>query len=293
MFFSFFLSIKFDNKISVGIFIKFAIKYMQNDNIKCGQIEKSRGRYVDNILTDAYVWYEKNWRHDEYDHAHQRYQLTYVEDGYQYFHIGQKTYLAPQNHVIWIPSAKEHRTTSDAKTVNLMIVLFKSVPEHEFFQNVHVFAAPSILKEMLLYAEKWNQLPNEDEEQTLFLKAMLNSLPHFCNENEFLQIPVPADNRLLPVCNYINTHFKYNFDIDTLASIANMSVRSLQRIFKQETGITMQKYMQLIRILKSIELIDTKQYTLSQIALMVGYKSLPAFTSSYYAIMKTKPRLKK
>lgn len=37
-----------------------------------------------------------------------------------------------------------------------------------------------------------------------------------------------------------------------------MSVRSLQRIFKNETGITLQKYLQLTRILKSIELIDTK-----------------------------------
>ncbi len=266
---------------------------MQNDNIKCGLTEKNRGSYVDDISADAYVWYEKNWQHDAYEHAHQRYQLTYVEDGYQYFHIGQKTYLVPQNHVIWIPSAKEHRTTSDAKTVNLMIVLFKSVPEHEFYQHIHVFAAPSVLKEMLLYAEKWNQLLNEDEEQTLFLKAMLSSLPYFCNENEFLQIPVPADNRLLPVCNYINANYVYNFDIDVFADIAKMSVRSLQRIFKQETGITVQKYMQLIRILKSIELIDTKHYTLSQIALMVGYKSLPAFTSSYYAIMKTKPKLKK
>jgi AraC-like DNA-binding protein len=69
-----------------------------------------------------------------------------------------------------------------------------------------------------------------------------------------------------------------------------MSVRSLQRIFKNETGITLQKYLQLTRILKSIELIDTKQYTLSEIAYKVGYQSLSAFTSSYFAVMKAKPK---
>jgi transcriptional regulator GlxA family with amidase domain len=42
------------------------------------------------------------------------------------------------------------------------------------------------------------------------------------------------------------------------AAKAQMSVRSLQRIFKNETGITLQKYLQLTRILKSIELIDTE-----------------------------------
>jgi len=263
---------------------------MQNDNIKCGLTEKSKGLYADGISTDAYVWYEKDWQHDEYEHTHQRYQLTYVEDGYQYFHIEQKIYLVPQNHVIWIPSNKEHQITSEARTVNLMIVLYKTVFEQDFYQDVHVFSAPTVLKEMLLYASKWNKLLAEDEEQTIFLRAMLNSLPYFCNENEFLQIPVPGDARLMPVCDYINANYQYNFNIAELSDKAKMSVRSLQRIFRQETGITLQKYMQLIRVLKSIELIDTKQYTLSQIAFMVGYKSLSAFTSSYYAIMKSKPK---
>lgn len=266
---------------------------MQNDRARCGLTEKRKGLYADDISTDAYVWYEKDWQHDEYEHTHQRYQLTYVEDGYQYFHLEQTTYLVPQNHVIWIPSNKEHRTTSEAKTINLMIILFKTVFEQEFYQEVHVFSAPTVLKEMLLYASKWNKLLDEDEEKTFFLKAMLNSVPYFCNENEFLQIPVPHDVRLMPVCNYINTNYQYNFDIYELADKANMSVRSLQRIFKQETGIPLQKYMQLIRILKSIELIDTNHYTLSEIAYKVGYKSLSAFSSSYFAIMKSRAKLKK
>jgi AraC-like DNA-binding protein/mannose-6-phosphate isomerase-like protein (cupin superfamily) len=266
---------------------------MQNANLKCGLIEKDRGFYNDAISKDAYVWYEENWQHDEYEHIHERAQLTYVEEGYQYLHIEQKIYLVPRNHVIWIPSGVKHRTTSEAKTVNLMVILFKSQLESDFFKEVHVFAAPPVLREMLLYASKWNKLTEEDEEQTLFLKALLNSLPNFCNESRFLEIPVPEDHRLIPVCDYINTHYQESLNIDDMADLAKMSVRSLQRIFKEETGITLQKYGQLIRILKSVELIDTKQYTLSEIAFKVGYKSLSAFTSSYASIMKEGPRVKK
>lgn len=266
---------------------------MQNDNQKCGLTEKSIGHYVDTISAEACVWFEEDWQHGEYEHTHQRYQLTYVAEGYQYFQIEQKIYLVPQNHVIWIPTKKKHRTTSEAKTVNLMLILFQSVPEQDFYQNVHVFPAPAVLKEMLLYASKWNKLLTEDEEKNTFLKAILNSLPNFCKENSGLQIPVPVDNRLIPICNYINENYQYRFDIDELADKAKISVRSLQRIFKNETGITLQKYMQLIRILKSIELIDTKQYTLSEIAYKVGYQSLSAFTSSYFAIKKSRPKLKK
>lgn len=263
---------------------------MQDDKTKFSVQEIRPGIYADNMRTDAFVWYEKDWKHDGDYHMHQRYQLAYVEDGYQYFHIEQKIYLVPQNHVIWIPTQKDHRTTSDAETVNLMIVLFKKVPKLKFYEDVHVFQAPAVLKEMLLYASKWNKQPDDDGEHALFLKALLKSLPHFCNENRSLQIPVPLDSRLIPVCDHMNKNYPYRLELDKLAYLANMSVRSLQRAFKQETGITLQKYMQLIRVLKSIELMDTKKYTLSEIAFMVGYHSLSAFTSSYHTVMKTKAK---
>lgn len=259
--------------------------------MKCGLLEKRQGEFDDEIGIAAYVWYEKDWTHDDYDHVHQRYQLTYVEEGYQYFHIENKIYLVPQNHLIWIPSGKRHLTQSEAGTVNLMVILFKEVFDNDFYNEVHVFSAPSVLKEMLQYASKWNKLLDENEEQTYFLKALLSSLPHFCTEKKGLQIPIPVDSRLLPVCNYINKNYMEQLSIDTLADISLMSIRSLQRIFKRETGITVQKYIQLIRILKSIELINTGQYTLSQIALMIGYKSLSAFTTSYFGIMKEKARI--
>lgn len=266
---------------------------MQNDTVKCGLSEQNDSRFIDTIEKEAYIWCETDWKHDDHEHSHQRSQLTFVEEGYQYFHIDQKIYIVPQHHVIWIPSGKAHRISSEAKTVNLMVFLFKSVFADEFYQHVHVFAAPPVLKEMLLYASKWNQLTEKDEEQDVFFKAILKSLPNFCRESSFLEIPVPSDARLIPVCTYIDSNFKYSLNTAALAERAQMSVRSLQRIFKSETGTTLQKYLQLVRILKSIELMDTGRYTLSQIAYKVGYQSLSAFTSSYYSIMKSKPKVKK
>lgn len=266
---------------------------MQNAINKCGLTENSEGQYTDNISKNAYIWHEKDWKHDDYGHRHERAQLTYVEEGYQYFHIDQRIFLVPQNHAIWIPADTEHRITSEAKTVDLTVVLFKLVPEKDFFHEIQVFSAPPILKEMLLYATKWSKSLIEDDDQAIFLQALLVSIPSFCRESKVIQIPVPTDLRLLPVCNYLNSHFASEFNLESLAETARLSVRSLQRIFKQETGITLQKYVQLIRILKSIELIDTKQYNLSQIAFSVGYKSLSAYTASYFSVMKSRPKPRK
>lgn len=255
---------------------------------KCGLTESNKGNYTDDSAIHAYVWYERNWKHDDYNHVHERAQLSFVAEGYQYFHIDNRIYLVPQNHVIWIPSGIIHKTSTEAAIVDLMVLLFKEVPADDFFKKVHIFAASTVLKEMLWYASKWSQNTVENEEQATFLKAILTSLPSFCSDTTILQIPVPEDERLLPLCAYINSNYKYTLDVDVMAGKVNMSTRHLQRIFKHETGITLQKYIQLIRILKSIEFIGTGKYTLTEIAFMVGYNSLSAFTSSYKAIMKTK-----
>jgi AraC-like DNA-binding protein len=273
--------------------MEYANKYMQSDNIKCGLTESRMGTFLDPIPLDAYVWYEKNYQHDEYEHEHQRGQISFVAKGYQYFHIENKIYLVPQNHVIWIPSGIKHKSHSEAENIDLMVVLYKIIPEFEFFKSVRVFVAPVVLKEMLLYAAKWSKNLQDNIEQYHFLQAILNSLPNFCSENTNLQIPIPSNEKLIPICEEINCNFKYGIDIELLANKVAMSARTLQRIFKSETGITVQKYHQLIRILKSIELIDQKKYTLSEVAYLVGYKSLSAFTSSYQSIMKSTPNVAK
>ncbi len=257
-----------------------------------GLLEKEPQKTADDISADAYVWFEDSWEHEKEPHTHRYYQLTYVDEGYQYLHINEKIYFVPQNHIILIPSCTLHKTSSDSQSVILKVMLFKSPPVSAFYQDVQVFSAPPVLREMLMYAAKWNQQAEEDEEQSAFLRAILISLPHFYQENDFLEIPIPKDKRLSVVCQYINQNYKYNVDTEVLANLAKMSGRSLQRIFKSETGITLKKYLQLIRILKSIEFIDTKQYTLTEIAYLVGYKSLSAFTNSYVTIMKTRPKRK-
>ncbi len=263
---------------------------MLNDKAKCGLLELKEGIFLDNHPKEAYVWYEKDWTHDDYEHKHHRAQLVYVEEGYQYFHVAHCTYLVPQHHVIWIPSGIAHRTTSEAKRVNLMTILFQPILTDDFYQQVHVFLAPPVLREMILYASKWNKLEGTNKEEDHFLRTILLTLPAVCEEALSLQIPIPKDERLHPVCRFINTNFGNTLAIDVLSELAHMSVRTLQRTFKKETGITLQKYIQLIRVLKSVELINTEQYTLTQVAHLVGYKSLSAFSLSYLTIMKSKPK---
>ena len=37
-----------------------------------------KGEYSNAVNSNTYVWYEKNWKHDEIEHAHEYFQLNYV-----------------------------------------------------------------------------------------------------------------------------------------------------------------------------------------------------------------------
>ena len=68
-----------------------------------------------------------------------------------------------------------------------------------------------------------------------------------------------------------------------------MDLSSCFQILKSETGITLAKYMQMVRVIKSVELLGTGRYTVSQVAHLVGYKSVQAFSDSFYTIIKDRP----
>lgn len=249
---------------------------------------------IERIQKSTFVWFEENWIHDNELHSHRKGQLIYVEQGFQYLTVAGKMYLLPQNHVAWIPSGALHKTNSHSERIKLMVLFFDtpqfdSAQDQLFFSQVQLFSAPKVLREMILYCERWSKLIEEDKHEKVFLGALLHELPYFAAQLLQLGITLPQENRLQAVLNHLHDHYTEAFTLDEIALLSNLSLRTIERLFKKETGMTLAKYQQLLRIIKSLELLSTKQFTISQIAYKVGYKSVQAFTNSFYAVMKYRP----
>ncbi|WP_412850638.1 helix-turn-helix domain-containing protein [Chryseobacterium sp. PMSZPI] len=249
-----------------------------NDNINIDDLEKP-----------YFVWFEENWIHDDVLHQHQKGQLVYVESGFQYITIEERIYLLPQNHAAWIPSNAIHKTNSHSETIKLMI-MFADVDHNDpFYHEVNVFSVPPVLKEMIKYAEKWSKIVTKDHNETLFLKALFNELPRFVETSLRLHICLPKDKRLIKVIEYLHDHYHHEIKIEDIGDIALLSLRTLERIFKKETGLTLSKYQQMLRIIKSLELLSSAHHTVSEIAHKVGYKSVQAYTRSFHSVMRFRP----
>ncbi|MEE6128553.1 AraC family transcriptional regulator [Chryseobacterium arthrosphaerae] len=244
---------------------------------------------VDELKKSYFVWFEENWMHDDILHKHKKGQLVYVESGFQYITIEERIYLLPQNHAVWIPPGAIHKTNSHSEKIKLMIMFADMAGKGDFYQEVNVFSVPPVLKEMIRYAEKWSKYLAEDHDEMIFLQALFNELPRFVEHALRLHICLPGDKRLTGVIEYLHHHYHEDIKIEELSDIALLSLRSLERIFKKETGLTLVKYQQMLRMIKSLELLSSGNYTISETAYEVGYKSVQAYTRSFQSVMQFRP----
>lgn len=244
---------------------------------------------IDEISKPYFVLFEDNWVHDNVMHKHSKAQLIYVESGFQYLTVNEKIYLLPQKHAAWIPPNALHKTNSHSEKIKLMVIFFDVSKTDLFYHEASIFSVSPVLKEMIKYAEKWSRNIKENTDENVFLKALYNELPSFVADAIPLHISLPDDKRLTAAVKYLNNNYTKDIKMEELSEIAGLSLRSIERIFKKETGLTLSKYQQMLRIIKSLELLSANKWTISEIAYKVGYKSLQAYTNSFRSVMQYRP----
>lgn len=92
-------------------------------------------------------------------------------------------------------------------------------------------------------------------------------------ESDFLKFRNHIHSGIHKVQDFIfeNVHLKTN--LYDLAAIANMSERNFTRIFKKETGVTVNEYITLIRKERAAELLQNPNFSKIEIANKVGLQS--------------------
>lgn len=85
----------------------------------------------------------------------------------------------------------------------------------------------------------------------------------------------------LTITNYIDTHYSESLTVTSLANVFFISTSYLNKIFKQNIGISIHDYVTIVRLNKADQLLCEKQYKLYEIAEKVGYSSYEHFRQVY------------
>lgn len=224
-------------------------------------------------------------------HTHEKDQFIYTEGGVVYVKTDSCTYYLPARHYMWIPAGVKHAIYPSSTEVIMRNLYFPiGTNTGSFYKREGIYPANNLVMELLLFTKKWKgDIIKSQEQQYAIVNALKVLLAQTVPQSLPLELPQPSDGRLINIIEYLTNNINKEHFLPELASSFRMTDKSLYRLFKKDLGMSFIRYYTQLRVFKSLEYLMNPDYTISEIAHMVGYNSLPTFSTTFSKIMGKRP----
>ena len=255
---------------------------------------QSYGSYLDDIdiyPQSVYVIHEKAEQKFPM-HAHQKGQLTYVENGIAYCNLTDKSFVIPAKHYIWIPRQLEHSIViRHAQSTTIHNLYFHSHDDnsHPFYGKPGIYPVNDLLLHMINYTSKWKEHIFPDHPGYRFLASLKDILPDVSIAALPIVLPTTQHEKLLPVLQYLAQNFEQNLSLENVSRHFDLSERTLSRLFTNVLELSFIQYLKMLRVIKGIEMMLQTNQNLSEIAYKTGYGSIAAFSKVFYQLTNKRP----
>ncbi|MGH7289463.1 MAG: GlxA family transcriptional regulator [Myxococcota bacterium] len=102
--------------------------------------------------------------------------------------------------------------------------------------------------------------------------------------------PAPDGSSLAPLLVWLEENLDEELTLDDIARRAAMSVRSLNRRFREQTGTTPLQWLLRARVRRAQLLLETTAHSVERIATHVGFRSTTAFREHFRRAVSTSPQ---
>lgn len=246
---------------------------------------------IENDEDGIYIIHEKFERFIDW-HKHSKGQLSYCEGGIAYLLIKEKTYVVPSHYFFWIPVGVEHDIRVSRSATNIRSIYFGLGEEDSapFFSDLGIYPASELIIQMINFTEKWSeQMILPSDERYLFLRAMLQVIIPQQGNMVPIIIPITQNEKLGKIVDYLGLNVHKQLTLSGVAAIFNVSERSLSRLFQSELHLSFLQYLKHLRIIKSIELLQKTNLSISEISERVGYMTQGAFSNTFFEMTQMRP----
>ena len=84
-------------------------------------------------------------------------------------------------------------------------------------------------------------------------------------------------------------NFTCDFTVDKLSKMAGMSVPHFHRLFKENTDLSVKKYLNTVRINRACDLLKSGEHNITEIAYIVGFHDIYYFSRLFKKMVGTSP----
>ena len=84
-------------------------------------------------------------------------------------------------------------------------------------------------------------------------------------------------------------NFTSDFTVDTLSKMAGISVPHFHRLFKENTGVSVKKYLNTVRINRACDLLKSGEHNITEVAYTVGFHDIYYFSRLFKKMTGASP----
>jgi len=217
------------------------------------------------------------------EHCHPEDQLVYACQGVMTVRTGAGTWVVPAQRAVWIPAATPH-SIAISGAVSMRTVYLRARMAHNLPRTCCVVNVSPLLQQLILHLCRHQRLSRKRKEQAHLIDVFLDQLEAV--QTVPLQLPGLSDARAVRVAAAL----RRNCDsLKAACREAGASKRTIERLFRQETLLSLGKWRQQLRLTRSLELLASGE-KISHAAAQAGYSTPSAFIAMFRRTLGTTPR---
>lgn len=227
------------------------------------------------------------WDGHELDaHSHPWGQLIYAATGTMRVLAEDALWLVPQGRALWAPPNVVHaismRGTVAMRTIYIPPERADTLPK--VCQAIEIGA---LLRELILHIAPIRLIRDDVAEHERLATLFLDKLSKA--ERVILTVPMPRNPALLKIADHLRSDLSRDVSLPALARLAGLSVRTLQRRFREETGLRFVEWRQRLRLIEATQMLGAGA-SVTDAGARAGYANTSAFIAAFRAHMGTTPR---
>jgi AraC-like DNA-binding protein len=218
-------------------------------------------------------------------HQHDLSQLIHAAEGVMTVETDDGLWVVPPERAVWVPAFEGHAIRMTGAVALRSLYLEPSLrPISE--DRCCVVQVSAILQAAILRAIDFELPYAEHGSEARLVAVILDEIK--AAPTAPLHLPKPTDPRALRVAVAFQTNLADRRTIAGWAKYAGASARTLERLFRDEVGVTFGSWQRQARLLRALEVMAAGQ-SVTAAALEVGFETPSAFIAMFRRAMGTTP----
>lgn len=210
-------------------------------------------------------------------HRHPWGQLVYGVSGVIRVALDRAAWIAPPTRAIWVPPGVTHALSMKGQ-VAMRTLYIAPGWAGPLPGEAAVLEVEPLLREVILHVLKVGMLAPDRPEHARLAGFLVDRLA--AARPQDLELPLPADRRARALCDAVQAAPDDRRSLAELAREAGASLRTLQRLFPAETGLSLEAWRQKARLIHGMAILSAGA-AVTEAAFDCGYDSVSAFIAAF------------